>query len=173
MPKIDQSRQNTNLVTMIQQTFKQSLRAGASAFLLLFGRGAFCQTPFIQPLEGSGALLNSEEQQRRTTVEQLPYAGLSALVEIGNLALCFSTGTVDFEFPLTECGTLRFRTVEAEYHSETNYTWYGEVTGDSTCTCRDGFLLLMSQDGQRFGHLSIGGEYYDIAQISPGKRHDG
>lgn len=169
MPKIDQSRQNTNPVIMKHDSFKHLLQVTTGALFLLFSGDALCQTLFIKPIEGSAAVLTSAEQQRKTTIEQLPYTGQSALIEIGNLALDFSSGTVDVEFPMTECGTLHFRTVEAEYYSEANYTWYGEVTGDTTCTCRDGFLLLVSQGGQRFGHLSIGGEYYDIAEVSSGK----
>ncbi len=148
---------------------KYALRVAVTAALMHLGGNAFCQALLVQPLVGTGVLLSSAEQQRRTTVEQLPHAGSSALIEIGNLSLGFSTGTIDVEFPLTGCGTLSLRTVQAEYHSEADYIWYGKVIGDTTCSCGDGFLLLISQDGQRYGHLSIGGEYYDIAQISANK----
>jgi hypothetical protein len=139
-------------------------------FFLLLGAEAISQTFFIQPLVGTEVQLTTAEQQQKNTIEQQSFTGHNALIEIGNLASSFSAGTVDVEFPLMECGTLKFRTMEAEYNSETDYTWYGEVKGDTTCSCGDGYLLIISKDGQRFGHLSIGGEYYDIAQLS-GDKH--
>jgi hypothetical protein len=151
-------------------SFKRHLPVIIGALFLLLGAEAISQTFFIQPLVGTEVQLTTAEQQQKNTIEQQSFTGHNALIEIGNLASSFSAGTVDVEFPLMECGTLKFRTMEAEYNSETDYTWYGEVKGDTTCSCGDGYLLIISKDGQRFGHLSIGGEYYDIAQLS-GDKH--
>ena len=137
-------------------------------FLCTFLSTSLAQSLLIPPLEG--VELPPEEADRRATAEALPFAGGNALIEIGNLAESFRDDVLQAEFPLIGCGTLTLETIHSEYESESNYRWYGRITDDLLCECREGFLLLISEEGQKFGHLDIGGETYDIALLSE-ERH--
>ena len=90
----------------------------------------------------------------------------TSLIEIRGLATSIQNGIIVVNFPTTSCGDLTYKTVYAEYESQDEYRWEGELIPQDTCQCTDGYLILVAQKGRKFGHLAIDGDFYEIQEIS-------
>lgn len=87
-------------------------------------------------------------------------------VGIGNISN-LENNRIELNILESECEGKIFKGKDVQYKSEDNYTWYGELefNPEDTCVCRNGYLLLISKDGEKFGQIKLEDDYYTIEDI--------
>lgn len=108
-------------------------------------------------------------QQLARYNKAVSYFGTSGIIKIGigDLA-ALPENRIELSLPTSHCEGIAFKGKQAEYVSENDYTWYGELAFDSvadSCACRSGYLLLMSKGGEKYGQIKLEDEFYTIEDI--------
>lgn len=92
-----------------------------------------------------------------------------SLITLNSLSGSSTNGSFKVQLPGNSCGEVTFVTKIAEYVSENQFMWEGEVKNPDTCGCIDGEFFLQSQNGRKLGHVSLDGNYYEIREIGSGQ----
>ncbi len=102
----------------------------------------------------------------------LNFVAEDKILPIGIDSLSFvENNRISIDIPISTCDNTTFKGKRIEYSSEEDYEWYGELEYEdtSTCTCRYGYLLLLSKDGEKFGQIKLEEEFYTITDLGEGK----
>jgi hypothetical protein len=86
-------------------------------------------------------------------------------VEVQNLADTENDGELPVEIQGDKCGEVVFKAKHVEYTSESKYYWYGELLEKDSCDCEEGWIIVISSDGQTYGLVEIGDESYDLIDL--------
>jgi hypothetical protein len=137
-------------------------------FILLCSTLGLAQTP-SKMIEGSTKLPENLPEAEKTVYDKISsakYVLQSSLVEFRGLATSVQGGNIAVNLPITSCGDAIFKTIFAEYETQNEYRWEGELIPQDTCQCSDGYLVLVAHEGHKFGHLALDGDFYEIQEIS-------
>lgn len=86
-------------------------------------------------------------------------------VSIGNLSELQLDGYIKVNIPFESCQDFIFRLDYINYDSDSNYTWCGEVYTDDTVNCYTGTIILIAREGQKFGHITIDSNIYEMYDL--------
>lgn len=90
------------------------------------------------------------------------------LIKVDSLLARQKNGRVAVTLPGYQCNNMVFSARNVEYTDESNYYWYGEIFTDSDEPCHEGTLTLMSQSGEKFGHLVVDSTVYEYNELGNG-----
>lgn len=137
-------------------------------FQILIDTIVYSQTP-SKMIESSIVLPTSLSAIEKTQFDRIStskFVQQTNLIEIHDLATSIQNGSIVVSFPITSCGNLTYKTIYAEYESQDEYRWEGELIPPDTCQCADGYLVIVAHEGRIFGHLALDGDFYEIQEIS-------
>jgi hypothetical protein len=90
------------------------------------------------------------------------------LVQVQNLPASQSNGKIKISLPFLSCPNLVFTAQKVEYVSENDYYWYGMIDSPGDDPCQDGYLTMMSKNGEKFGSLVFGDNSYEYEDLGNG-----
>ncbi len=129
---------------------------------------AQAQTNFIHPQTINESQLTQTQSSTFQKIKDNANFLQYNFIKIEDLASFQDGGIIKVNISGHQCGTLAFRAKNVQYYSSNKYTWYGEVASGNTCSCSEGQLLIIAQDGNKFGYLKIDDDDYSIDDIGGG-----
>ncbi|MCF8246349.1 MAG: hypothetical protein K9J37_18130 [Saprospiraceae bacterium] len=113
--------------------------------------------------------LNTSQLANYQNLANREFVSSVSLITLNSLAGSSDNGEIKAQLPGSSCGEVTFKTKIAEYVSENNYLWEGELKTLDTCGCTDGYFVLESQNGRKLGHITLDDDYYEIREIGGGQ----
>lgn len=129
---------------------------------MLLALSAFSQSNLYQTAVWNVSSLDQSQLEGYNKVLNSVPANQIFPIEIGNLGALQSGGRIKVTLPESICGETIFRAKHSEYESESNYTWYAEIEPPDTFACSEGYMLIKSRGGRRFGEIKIEHDFYAI-----------
>lgn len=136
--------------------------------ILLSQKSLIAQTNLFSESSALAGDLSGEQASRYNKLASLAGASNITLVLVGNLATVQSNGLIRVVLPDQSCDPVYYKVKNIEYHSASDYTWYGEVDADQVDECRTGNMMVIAQNGERFGYLTLEDRFYNIEDLSDG-----
>lgn len=138
---------------------------------VLFGAGVMAQhhPSIIHFQDISPAALDNEQKIRYDRVLASGIYSSVQFVNVGSLEEAQVEDEITIALPNTPCDQNTFLASSIEYNSEEDYTWYGELSDkDSSSDCYKGSIMLISANGEHFGHFEVSGKTFEIIDLSSG-----
>lgn len=151
------------------EIFKQLRRHWASIFVILLSQmSVFAQTNLFSESSVLPSELIGEQASRYNKLTDIAGDSNITLIQVGNLATVQSNGLIRVVLPDQSCDPVYYKVKNIEYHSASDYTWYGEVDTNQVDECRTGNMMVIAQNGERFGYLTLEDRSYSIEDLSGG-----
>ena len=134
-------------------------------FLFLIPKFCFSQS-FIHSETWEVSNLTISQEIKYEKIQNLVSGSNIIKIGIGDLSTILNN-KISVDFLASECSNKTFKGKNVQFKSNDDYTWYGELdfNQEDTCECRNGYLMLISKDGEHFGQLKLADDYYTIEDI--------
>lgn len=142
-----------------------------TVFLFFTGALAQAQSDIFQPSPGGAGGLVGEQLIRYNQFSALDHevAGVE-VIELGDLATLQDNGLIKVTLPDAGCDPIIYKVKNVAYDSPSKYSWYGEVDHSDTTEWRDGNLMLIADNGVKFGYMTVEDRFYSIEDLTGGKQ---
>lgn len=138
--------------------------------LLLSGLMAHAQSDILTLAPGGADYLVGVQLDRYNQIVALDEDIIGVeVIELGNLALMQDDGRIKVTLPDGADVPLIFQMQNIAYDSENQYTWYGEVDHTDTSEWRSGSMMLIADNGEKYGYIQVEERFYTIQDLSGGK----
>ncbi len=110
--------------------------------------------------------LSNEQSTRYSKILNVVDIDKITKIRIGDLST-LENNKIELDVLNSLCEGIVFKGKSVKYKSEDDYSWYGEleINKEDTCICRNGYLLLISKDGEKFGQIKLEDEFYTIEDL--------
>lgn len=107
--------------------------------------------------------LDQRQTDKLSRLQQNPLHKKVQIVKVGNLKNIQRKGALPISIP-SRLGIVTAYAKSVEAISDTEYTWYGEFEGKD-----DGFVTIISKNGETYGQINIGDEIYSLKSLGKGQ----
>ncbi|MDX1913287.1 MAG: zinc-dependent metalloprotease [Saprospiraceae bacterium] len=141
------------------------------ALVLLFsGLMAHAQSDILTLAPGGADYLVGDQLDRYNKIVALDEDIIGVdVIELGNLALIQDDGRIKVTLPDGAAVPLIFQMQNIAYDSDNQYTWYGEVDHTDTSEWRSGSMMLIAENGEKYGYIHVEERFYTIQDLTGGK----
>ena len=140
------------------------------SLLIVTCQQGVAQSTLFSELPGGTSTLSTLQLGRFNEISGLNQYSELKVIQFNSLATTEQSGDIPINVSNSACGQVVFKAKNVDYHSENDYSWYGEMNPKESCDCKTGRLLLTKSSGELFGELQIGDENYVVEDLGGGKQ---
>lgn len=139
----------------------------ATILMCSFAISAFSQKVFIEFLDKSKISLTTEQISKIYKTENTEYRENVKLVKVNELDSILKKNILNLNLPYYSCD-LAFKYKSSNYINKTDFSWYGELSGDGNSECEIGSILYVKKDKKIHGQIEVGNDVYEFIDIGDG-----
>jgi len=139
-----------------------------TVLVIVFAQKASSQQNLIEFLDKSTLSLTPEQNLKLKKAQDSDFREDVEVITVNSLEKSIFENTLNLRLPDYNCN-FKFQYRSSKHKNESNYSWYGELQGNSNTECEIGSILYIKNGERTHGQLEIGNDVYEFIDIERGK----